>query len=75
MFFSKKSDDISKEDAIKIAKYVCKNEDWHWLEPVSVLNGFRKWTVITNHECIGLNARIVINKKSGEVISKSFIKR
>lgn len=74
MFFSKKLA-LSEQELVNIAKQACEKENWPWLEPVRIQNGFGKWTVVTNYEAIGCNVRIVISKKTGEVVDKFFMPR
>ena len=61
---------IQKAVALEIAKVVCSENDWPWLEPVQIHGGLRNWTIVTNSTRIGMNARIVIRRRTGEVISK-----
>jgi hypothetical protein len=62
-------------DAITIARTACAAEKWPWLEPVRVESMGLHWVVTTSYDMSGRNARIVVSKRTGEVICKSFLRR
>lgn len=66
---------ISKEDAIQIAKNLCTEHDWLWLEPIAVVSRLGSWIVRTNDGWRGSGAFIKISKKSGEIISAEYYPR
>lgn len=73
--FRKPEPIISKERAVSIAQYECKKRKLPWLEPVDVHSEWGNWVVFTNSEAKGGNVRIVIKKKTGEVMKVGFIPR
>jgi hypothetical protein len=73
--FLRKRKSITNEALIALAKRECEKEGWTWLEPVDVSEGVFNWTVITNSDSMGCNARVVISKRTGEVVKKSFTPR
>ena len=70
---------ITKTRAAEIAKKACTNENWTWIEPVSIDGGLfglrRRWIVRTNSRADGCNATVVISKLTGEVVGKGYIPR
>ena len=67
--------DRSDNDPITIARSACEAEEWPWLEPACVESTRRHWIVVTNTDQCGRNARIIINKLTGAIICKSFMRR
>jgi hypothetical protein len=72
---------MSRDEAISLAKQVASEEDWEWREPVDAskrhkwLFGPYVWSVFTNAECRGGNIHVVIDDSTGEVLSKSYLRR
>jgi hypothetical protein len=62
-------DGISKEQALKIAEDICKEEGWEWVD-VGINENGDYWDINTQKSRLGANAFIRINKKSGEVSEK-----
>jgi hypothetical protein len=75
MFFSRKTKTLTRDELLNLAKKACEVEGWAWLEPIASQDGYRSWTVVTNHEAMGCNARITISKRTGEIVEKSFTPR
>lgn len=69
------SQPLTREEIIALAQAECDREGWPWLEPVVVQDHWSDWTVVTNYNMRGRNARIVIGKKTGQIVKKSFIPR
>lgn len=63
---------ISKEEALAIAKKVCKEQGWEWREKIIILERDGNYCVMTNKPQKGGNAEILIDKKTGEVVNKIF---
>lgn len=64
--------DISKEEALEIAKEVCKKEGWVWKDSYIELQEDKWWVVGTNSTVDGGNAVIIIDKNNGEVVDKLY---
>ena len=62
---------ISKEKALKIAEQECKKENWNF-ENVSISDEKDRWFVLTNKSFRGGNALLYIDKKTGEIINKTY---
>jgi len=73
--FGKSNALVTEEQAVQIAHTECKKQDWPWLEPIEVTSRFGNWIVRTNSMAIGASARIIINKKTGEVKKAGYLKR
>jgi hypothetical protein len=56
------NDQLSAEQAEKIARDECARRGWCFLNPVKVENQGRHWLLITNADKIGMNARITVDK-------------
>ncbi|OGZ63966.1 MAG: hypothetical protein A2998_01265 [Candidatus Staskawiczbacteria bacterium RIFCSPLOWO2_01_FULL_37_25b] len=63
--------DISSEEALKIAEQECKKENWEFKD-ISISDEKDRWFVLTNKSFRGGNAFIYIDKKTGEVINKTY---
>ncbi len=63
---------ISTEDATQIAKNLCGETDWQWLELIAVRSRISTWIVRTHYGWRGACAFIKINKKTGEVINAQY---
>lgn len=63
--------DISKQEALKIAERVCREEGWEWKD-VWIEEKENKWLIRTNSQTLGGNANIEIDKSNGKVIRKFF---
>lgn len=72
---NKKDKAISKEEAISMAKIECEKQDWPWLEPVIAKSWFGDWVIITNSKSRGLNAKIIIHKRTGIIKASNFFQR
>ena len=66
---------MNEQECISIAREVCREAGWRFCEPIAVRKGIWNWTVTTNAQSIGQNARIVINRRSGKVVQKAFLPR
>jgi hypothetical protein len=66
---------MSNDELLALARNDCEKERWPWLEPVGIQDRWSDWTVITNYRRRGCNARIVVSKKTGAVVKKSFTPR
>jgi hypothetical protein len=66
---------LSHDDVIAIAKAECAAENWAWLEPVFVETKPSSWIVATSQDLSGRHARIVVSKRTHEVLCKSFVRR
>jgi hypothetical protein len=63
------------EKLLQIARETCEAEGWVWLHPVEISKSNGKWQVRTNCEAIGVNATLILDPESGEVIQKSYAPR
>jgi hypothetical protein len=70
IFFIGRSDG----DALEIAQAECHAEGWPWLQP-QVESCELHWVVNTQPDAEGRSARIIVNKFTGEIVCKSFIRR
>lgn len=66
---------MGNDELIARARQECDAHQWPWFEPIGIQDGYSEWTVVTNYNGYGCNARIVISKRSGKVIRKSFMSR
>ena len=73
--FGSKDPIISREEAISIARNECKKRNWAWQLPVKVQLRFGVWVIQSNWGRRGMNARIVIDQKTGEVIKAIYLPR
>lgn len=62
-----KDKDVSKEDALKIAEEVCKEQGWDWVD-VNIIDKEDYWDINTHKTRLGGNAFIRIEKKTGKVL-------
>ena len=60
---------ISKEEALRIAEEVCKQENWEWVD-VRITDNQNYWDIMTNSSHLGMNGWIRIDKRTGDVIKK-----
>lgn len=63
---------LTQQDAAAIAKAVCAENGWPFLEPVAVQPGLFSWTIVTNAQQIGCNVRVRVHKRSGKITMKAF---
>ena len=63
---------ISKTDALSIARAECERRDWLWWEPVHIKTSWGSWEIWTNADEKGGNVRILVSKDTGE-IAKAFL--
>ena len=73
--FKRPSSIIPKDQAITIAQNECTKHEWPWLEPIEVSSRWRTWIVYTNGRSRGGNARIVVDKETGQIIESGFLPR
>jgi hypothetical protein len=73
--FKKPQPEISETQAILIAQEECSRRNWPWLEPIHVASNKNTWLVHTNYESRGANARVVIDKTTGNVLKAMFAPR
>jgi hypothetical protein len=66
---------ISKDDATQIARQLCAENGWQWLEPIGVRSRIGTWIVRTNDGWRGSCAFIKISKTIGEIISAQYYPR
>jgi hypothetical protein len=69
------SKNLSKDELLGIARQICQQYDWPWLEPVHIQNRLFTWTVVTGYDMVGCNARVTISKRTGRPIRWSYIPR
>jgi hypothetical protein len=60
---------IAKEQALRIAQDVCKEQGWEW-KGINIVDYGTYWDVNTNWGRLGSNALIRIDKRTGEVLEK-----
>jgi len=72
---NKKTPQISKDDALAIARQECVNRGWSWIDPVDIRSARGNWIIKTNLHAKGANVVIVINQTNGDVISTNFLSR
>ena len=66
---------LSLRNARQIAIRVCAEYNFPFVEPIAVLPGLFSWTIVTNASNTGINARIRVSKRTGSVVSASFVRR
>ena len=70
---------LSKQEVIEIAKKVALEQNWSWLEPVSVelswRSLFHNWDIRTNADKRGANIYMTIDGRNGKIIRKGFAPR
>lgn len=70
---------LSKQEIINIAKNAALEQNWVWIEPISVERSwesfFRNWNIRTNANKKGRNINIIIDGKNGTIIKKKFSSR
>ena len=66
---------LSEGEARALAKEVCKERGWTFVEPISITKGFFSWMIMTNTHGIGANARIKVSRKDKKVTHASYISR
>jgi hypothetical protein len=72
---------MTREQAISTARGIAAKNEWAWEQPVSArLVGFRllggnRWEVVSNAERRGCNVRIVLDDRTGAVVSANFLPR
>lgn len=63
---------LSREKALEIAENICAQEKWKWEDnKISITDQGSEWHIMTNNNSFGMNAVINIDKRTGEVITKS----
>jgi hypothetical protein len=67
--------EISREEAVVIARKEAETRGWPWLEPIHVSAKGTDWIVHSNYDARGANAIITVNGKSGEVPAAKFLPR
>ena len=70
MLFRRSLKQISKEELIALAKHECEKEGRLCLDPFLILNHWSDWTIVSNSDKMGCNARVVVCKKSGSGAKK-----
>ena len=72
---------LTEQEAIERAKQVAREQGWGWGEPVLAslqrpwFGPGGKWTVRTNTQRLGGNARVVIDAQTGEILEKGYLPR
>ena len=66
---------ISKEQAIAIAKEECKQRGWWWGMPIKVSQRRKAWVIHTNWKMRGMNARFRVDNETGEVKEAAYLPR
>lgn len=66
---------ITIEEAIAIARRICQEQGWPFLEPVEVESENGNWFVTTNSKARGCNALITVSKSTGETVEIGFAPR
>ena len=78
-YFSEDTKIIAESEAIEIAKQIVVDQEWSWFEPIDAtktdIGSKLVWEVRTNAMARGCNARIVIDAKTREVLTKGFLPR
>jgi hypothetical protein len=64
---------IDKEQAIKIAESEAARQGWKWEGGVHVYRQGVSWHVTSNFPSKGGNVRVVIDRKTGQVVNASWI--
>lgn len=67
MFWHTRTEE-GKKAALELAKQECMRMGWPWIEPVRVECRWREVIIHTNADSIGCNAKIVIKRRTGEVL-------
>ena len=66
---------ISRTQAISIARSECERRQWAWLEPVKAQSGDKVWIIHTSWGYRGGNAKISIDRETGEVVKAAYLPR
>lgn len=64
---------LDEERVLAIAKERCELEGWPWREPVIVQHRLTRTLVTTNADKRGGNVRVVVDARSGDVLSAGFV--
>jgi hypothetical protein len=62
-------------EAVALARALCEERGWPWLEPVAVKEKRKEWVVTTNAAARGANARFRIRRHDGQVTEAVFMAR
>ncbi len=60
---------ISREEAISIARKEAEKHGWSWLEPIHVAAKDPNWIIHSNYNARGANVIVTVHRDSGEVTS------
>ena len=69
---------LTSEDARRIASELAAREGWPFREPLQVtcrramLLGPQRWTVLSNAQGRGSNVRVVIDARTGAIVSQAW---
>lgn len=70
---------MTEEEVVSIARAEAERQGWPWIEPVLVQSvgssGSSQWRVMTNTRYMGGNVSIVVDDRTGRVVSKGFARR
>lgn len=66
---------ISETDALAIAKRLCEQKDWPWLEPIKIKLKQGQWLIHTNYGNRGANCHLVVDANTGSIIKKAYFPR
>lgn len=69
MILGQPAPQVSRFDALELARAECERRGWPWNEPVHLTEHLTRYTVWTNAEFRGANCVISIDSVSGEVLS------
>jgi hypothetical protein len=72
---AKQSRTLSYEDARRLAETLCRERGWSFIEPLTITAHLLSWTITTNAGRMGCNARIRVNRRSGEITHAAYSPR
>ena len=66
---------LRDEDLLAIAKQHCQEAGWSWTEPIFLQHRLFRTLVTTNSDMRGGNVRILIDARSGKIVTSGFANR
>jgi hypothetical protein len=66
---------IDKQRACELARHECESKGWDWQEPIFVSEGPTKTRIMTNSQCRGGNAHILLDARTGAILKSEFATR
>lgn len=69
---------MTKEEALSIARAEAEREGWPWIAPVLIESAGSEggqWRIMTNARRMGGNVNIVVDDRTGTIVSKGFARR